>query len=79
MEEPLRLDYLKAMGITQYVAHMPLPGARPSPVIHMEIPAPSQPSRVSGLLDEKGNVFRRKIQAIKQQVQAFQLLHQHRQ
>jgi hypothetical protein len=52
MEELLRLDYLKAMGITQYVARMPLPGARPSPVIHMETPAPSQPSRVSGLLDE---------------------------
>jgi hypothetical protein len=52
MDELLRLDYLEAMGITQYVARMPLPGARPSPVIHMEIPSPAQPSRVSGLLDE---------------------------
>jgi hypothetical protein len=36
MNELLRLDYLEAMGITQYVARMPLPGACPSPVIHIE-------------------------------------------
>jgi hypothetical protein len=36
MDELLRLDYLEAMGITQYVAHTPLPGARPSPVIHVD-------------------------------------------
>jgi hypothetical protein len=52
MDELLRLDYLEAMGITQYVAHTPLPGARPSPVIHMEIVAPTQPSRITELLDE---------------------------
>lgn len=53
MDELLRLDYLEAMGITQYVAHTPLPGARPSPVIHMEIVAPTQPSRITELLDEQ--------------------------
>ena len=37
MNELLRLDYLEAMGITQYVARMPLPGAYPSPVIDIEV------------------------------------------
>lgn len=36
MNELLRLNYLEAMGITQYVARLPLPGARPSPVIHVD-------------------------------------------
>ncbi|HSC76385.1 MAG TPA: hypothetical protein VLB90_09145 [Pseudomonadales bacterium] len=51
MNESLRLDYLEAMGITQYVARMPLPGARPSPVIHIAT-MPEQPSRITELLDE---------------------------
>lgn len=33
MDEALRLDYLDAMGIAQYVARWSLPGACPSPVI----------------------------------------------
>lgn len=33
MHERLRLDYLNVMGITQYVARSPLPGALPSPII----------------------------------------------
>ncbi len=34
MHERLRLDYLNVMGITQYVARSPLPGALHSPIIH---------------------------------------------
>lgn len=38
MNELLRLHYLDAMGISQYVARMPLPGACPSLSIPLEIP-----------------------------------------
>jgi hypothetical protein len=51
MNESQRLDYLEAMGITQYVARMPLPGACPSPVIELEIAAPEQPVRITSLID----------------------------
>lgn len=51
MNESLRLDYLEAMGITQYVARTPLPGARPSPVIELEIAAPEQPAKIAALID----------------------------
>jgi hypothetical protein len=44
MNELLRLDYLDAMGITQYVARKPLPGARPSPVIQLAVQSPEQPA-----------------------------------
>jgi len=36
MDELLRLDYLEAMGITQYVARAPLPGALPSTIFNVE-------------------------------------------
>lgn len=49
MNELLRLDYLDAMGITQYVARLPLPGARPSSVIHVEA---EQAVSVTALFDE---------------------------
>lgn len=53
MNELLRLDYLEAMGITQYVARMPLPGARLSPVIEIEtVTVEQQPARITELLDE---------------------------
>lgn len=60
MDEALRLDYLDAMGVTQYVARSPLPGARPSPVLqpaHSEPEQPepiaSKPARISELLDHE--------------------------
>jgi hypothetical protein len=36
MNELLRLEYLEAMGITQYVARAPLPGALPSTIFNIE-------------------------------------------
>lgn len=53
MDELLRLDYLEAMGITQYVARTPLPGARPSPVIELATSAQTaqQPARITTLID----------------------------
>lgn len=56
MNEALRLEYLDAMGITQYVARAPLPGARPSPVLQdftdddETETATGAPSRLSELL-----------------------------
>lgn len=50
MNELLRLDYLEAMGITQYVARMPLPGACPSQVIHVET---EQSISVTALFDDE--------------------------
>ena len=63
MNELLRLDYLEAMGITQYVARMPLPGACPSPVIHVEtthteIPTSEQPASIAAMLDESFSAAR---------------------
>lgn len=61
MDEALRLDYLDAMGITQYVARTPLPGARPSPVLAVAatgqpeagpVSAAIRPAQVSQLLDD---------------------------
>lgn len=51
MNELLRLDYLEAMGITQYVARMPLPGACPSPVIELDIAVTEQPAKIAALID----------------------------
>lgn len=47
MNELLRLHYLDAMGISQYVARMPLPGALPSPLIALEIPTQNNAARES--------------------------------
>ena len=61
MNELLRLDYLEAMGITQYVARMPLPGACPSPVIHIEVVATKheQPASIAAMLDESFSAARK--------------------
>jgi hypothetical protein len=61
MNELLRLDYLEAMGITQYVARMPLPGACPSPVIHIEVVATEheQPASIAAMLDESFSAARK--------------------
>ena len=66
MNELLRLDYLEAMGITQYVARMPLPGACPSPVIHVEAIAsePEQPVSIAAMLDESFSVARKSSTSI---------------
>lgn len=45
MNEILRLQYLNAMGITQYVARKPLPAARPSPVIEITLPPHNIPEK----------------------------------
>ncbi len=58
MNELLRLDYLEAMGITQYVARMPLPGACPSPVIHVEVIEP-EPKSIAAMLDESFSAARK--------------------
>lgn len=46
MDERLRLDYLEAMGITQYVARTPLPGALASVIMAFEdtVAAEEQPA-----------------------------------
>ena len=59
MNELLRLDYLEAMGITQYVARMPLPGACPSPVIDIEVIAPEQPASIAAMLDDNFSAVRK--------------------
>jgi hypothetical protein len=51
MNELLRLHYLDAMGITQYVARTPLPGAHPSPLITLERPQQKNAARESLLLE----------------------------
>jgi hypothetical protein len=38
MDAVLRLRYLKAMGIPQFVARMPLPGAHPSTLLALDVP-----------------------------------------
>ena len=54
MEELLRLDYLAAMGITQYVARAPLPGALPSENITLVALAEiKQPQSITSLLDNE--------------------------
>ena len=64
MNESLRLDYLEAMGITQYVARMPLPGACPSPVIdiettHIELLVQEQPTSIAAMLDDNFTVTKK--------------------
>lgn len=66
MDPALRLQYLDAMGIPQFVARMPMPGAKPSVLITLPdacsnealatddhaIPPPSAPRVMSRLLDD---------------------------
>ncbi len=49
MNELARLQYLDAMGITQYVARAPLPGARPSPLLNIAWPQPEKENPVDVL------------------------------
>lgn len=60
MNELLRLNYLEAMGITQYVARMPLPGACPSPVINEVVATEhEQPASIAAMLDESFSAARK--------------------
>lgn len=51
MNEALRQQYLKAMGLTPWVAQRPLPGAAPSPLLEDDAfdEAPAAPSLASSL------------------------------
>ncbi len=55
MDELLRLQYLDAMGVTQYVARAPLPGARPSAIVEIELPTTTNAAMtdVAALLPER--------------------------
>lgn len=60
MNELLRLNYLEAMDITQYVARMPLPGACPSPVINEVVATEhEQPGSIAAMLDESFSAARK--------------------
>ncbi len=56
MGEALRLAYLDAMGITQYVARTPLPGARPSP-LPQPIPDEDETETATGTLSRLSDLL----------------------